>query len=67
MTKRPVVVTGVLLQAHGYCFVCDWTAETRNAVGLGAQHYHRTGHKVHVEVGRLVAFDAPAEKGGDAQ
>lgn len=35
---------------------CGWTCETRNALGLAAQHYDRCGQQVQVEISRVVIY-----------
>jgi hypothetical protein len=35
-----------VVEAMAECGTCNWKAESRNAVGLAAQHCDRTGHIV---------------------
>ena len=57
--KRPIKSSQALLGVYAYCTNCDWKAGARNGVGLGAQHYYRTGHRVIAEVTRAVFFESP--------
>ena len=47
---------GGLVHADAYCTECDWTASSKNAMGLAAQHVYRTGHEVRVEIGSAFTF-----------
>lgn len=38
-----------LLGAFASCHECDWTAGSKNALGLAAQHHDRTGHTITTE------------------
>lgn len=39
------------------CKTCGWNAQTRNALGLAAQHADRTGHEVHVEQTTIIIYN----------
>ena len=39
------------------CETCGWTAESNNAMGIGALHAKRKGHKVAVESHYVTKFE----------
>ena len=43
------------------CQTCGWVAESRNAMGLGAQHAERHGHHVAVEQTISVGFNCTVD------
>lgn len=43
------------------CETCGWRCRERNALGVGAQHARRHGHKVRVQIDRAVIYDGAAE------
>ncbi len=45
-----------LLGIVASCTGCGWVCQTRNGLGLAAQHYDRTGHTVHIEITRVVIY-----------
>ena len=51
-----------LLQALAFCVECDKTWDSRNALGVAAQHNQRTGHEVAVEMTYSHRFKGPAVK-----
>ena len=57
-TKRPT--SGGLIGVIAHCSDCDWNVETRNGLGLAAQHHDRTGHKVSIEITRVVIYGGVA-------
>ena len=40
-----------------YCVDCGVEYESRNAFGLAVQHHDRTGHRVHIQTTRVVAYE----------
>lgn len=54
MANRPTR-TG-LLAVLAHCVNCEWEVESRNGLGLAAQHHDRTGHEVQVEISRVVIY-----------
>lgn len=44
------------------CFVCEWKAFARNAMGLAAQHTNRTGHRTGVNADYVLSPDIEASK-----
>jgi hypothetical protein len=57
--SRRVTYSG-LLDVHAECQDCGWTALTRNALGLAAQHSDRHGHFVRIEQTTGVSY-GPAD------
>ena len=49
--------SSVLIHNHGQCHDCDFEVNTKNSVGLMAQHAGRTGHECWVETATLVAWN----------
>lgn len=52
------------------CQTCPFATEARSgtsALGLGAQHHDATGHEVHVQVSRMVAYGGPPQPGSGQQ
>jgi len=43
------------------CRDCGWRTRGKNALGLGAQHYNRTGHTVAIDVEGNVTYCGDAE------
>ncbi len=44
-------VKGGLVHYQAYCKDCEWTAFSRNVMGISALHATRLGHTVEVETG----------------
>ncbi len=44
-------VKGGLVLYRAYCKDCDWTAFTRNVLGIASIHASKKGHSVEVETG----------------
>ncbi len=44
-------VKGGLVHYQAYCQDCDWTAFTRNVLGIASIHATKKGHTVEVETG----------------
>ena len=51
-----------LVEAQAYCENCDWKVESKNAMGVAAKHYYRTGHKVFVELGYVHIYGLNIEE-----
>jgi len=46
-----------ITRASSACQNCDWTARTRNALGLAARHADTTGHAVRTEQCMVVIYN----------
>jgi len=42
---------------------CDFRVDSRNAVGVAAQHAERTGHEVSADEGRSMVWNAGGDDG----
>ena len=51
-----------LVEAQAYCRECDWRVESRNAMGVAAKHFYKTGHEVFVELGYAHIYGMKPEK-----
>ncbi|MBF6618807.1 MAG: hypothetical protein ITG02_01070 [Patulibacter sp.] len=55
MTARRLTASS-LDSVEAQCQGCTWTARSRNAQGIAAQHHDRTGHPVRVVTTRAVTY-----------
>jgi hypothetical protein len=55
---------------RAYCFTCGWSSQAANALGTGALHARKHGHRVSVEIERTVCYDyeaAPPASEGESK
>jgi hypothetical protein len=67
MTCRGRIRRHALIDVSAYCADCDWTAETKNAHGLGAQHHDRYDHDVRVNQTHVFRYARPDADGPDEE
>lgn len=51
-----------LIHYIGGCYDCDKNWETRNVIGLAAQHHYKTGHCTWAETGHSYTYGGPDEE-----